>query len=207
LLRYFYGIWAASITQNALKKGDAVIIPVNETKTMKVLLTSWISSTIETLNESKQAKIVHCWRKTGLLEAFEATPAEKTELLAEVMSRKLELFPNLNKHDETGEVNSEDDMESAEMIGDVSALIVGDDGSVRKIAADEAEVDSAEQDAFISAQILLSEEGLNAADAVSNDGRDVDGDKECADDGAAAGEKKNRFMIFTCSARSNLIGR
>jgi hypothetical protein len=37
----------------------------------------------------------------------------------------------------------------------------------RKIAADEAEVNSAEQDAFISAQILLSEEGLNAADAAS----------------------------------------
>ena len=110
MLRYFYGIWAASITQNALKKGEAVIIPVNETKTMKVLLTSWISSTIETLNESKQAKIVHCWRKTGLLEAFEATPAKKTELLAEAMSRKLELFPNLNKldSDETGQPNCED---------------------------------------------------------------------------------------------------
>ncbi len=58
----------------------------------------------------------------------------------------------------------------------------------RKIAADEAEVNSAEQDAFISAQILLSEEGLNAADAASNNSRDVDGDKACADDCAAAGE-------------------
>ena len=145
-----YGLWVASITQNALKNDEAVLIPVNETKTMKILLTCWISSTIETLNKSKQEKIVHCWRKTGLLEAFEATPAKKTELLAEAMSRKLELFPNLNKQDETGQVNSEDDMESAEMIGDVSVSVVGDDGYVRKIAADEAEVDSAEQDGFIS---------------------------------------------------------
>ena len=94
-----------SITQNALKNDKAVVIPVNETKTMKMLLTVWISSTIETLNKSKQEKIVHCWRKTGLLEAFEAAPQRKTELLAEAMSRKFELFPNLSKHDKTGEAN------------------------------------------------------------------------------------------------------
>ncbi len=35
---------------------------------------------------------------------------------------------------------------------------------------------------------ISGSEGLNAADAASNDGRDVDGDKACADDGATAGE-------------------
>ena len=34
----------------------------------------------------------------------------------------------------------------------------GIDGIVRKIASDEAEVDSAEQDSFISAQIILSDQ-------------------------------------------------
>ena len=51
------------------------------------------------------------------MEAFEATPAKKTELLAEAMSRKFGLFPN---QDESGQACSEDDMESAEMIGDIS---------------------------------------------------------------------------------------
>ncbi len=128
------------------------------------------------------------------MEAFEATPAKKTELLAEAMSRKLELFPNLNQQDETGQANSEDDMESAEMIGDNSVSVVGDDGYVRKIASDEAEVDSAEQDGFISAQIILSGQSLDAADEATYDGRDaVDGAAGCADDGAAAGERKLLF--------------
>ena len=159
-----------------------------------MLLTFWISSTIETLNKSKQEKVVHCWRKTGLLEAFEAAPQKKTELLAEAMSRKLELFPNLCKHDQTGEVNSEDDKESAEMIGDVSISVVGGDGYVRKIAADEAEVDEAEQDSFISAQIDLCEEGLDgvdtAADVAADDGRDAVDDAAAQSDDSGAGEKK-----------------
>ena len=142
IVRYFYGVWAASITQNALKNDKAVVIPVNETKTMKIMCTCWISSTIEILNKSKQEKIVHCWRKTGLLEAFEATPAKKTQLLAEAMSRRLELFPNLNQQDDTGQANSEDDKESAEMIGDVSVSVVGDENYVRKIAADAEDDDS-----------------------------------------------------------------
>ena len=56
-----------------------------------------------------------CVRKeNGCL--FEAIPAKKTELLAEAMSRKLELLPNLSQQDETGEVNSEYDKESAETL-------------------------------------------------------------------------------------------
>lgn len=188
-----YGLWVASIPQNALKNNEAVVIPVNETKTMKILLTCWISSTIETLNKSKQDKIVHCWRKTGLLEAFEATPAKKTELLAEAMSRKNELFPNLNKQDDNGQVNSEDDKESAEMIGDVSVSVVGDDGIVRKIASDEAEDDSAEQDCFISAQIILSDQlatklGDGDADEAVDESRDAGYD-------TAAGEGKSLLCL------------
>ena len=139
-----YGIWAAYITQHALKNDEAVVIPVNETKTVKILCACWISTTTETLNKSKQEKIVHCWRKTGLFEAYESVPETKTQLLAEAMSRKLEVFPNLNQQD-TGEANSEDDKESAEMTGDVSVSVVGDDGYVRKIVADVEEVDSAER--------------------------------------------------------------
>ncbi len=46
----------------------------------------------------------------------------------------------------------------------------------------------------ISAQIILSEQGLDAADEAADDGRDaVDGAAGCADDGAAAGEGKSLF--------------
>ncbi len=78
------------------------------------------------------------------------------------------------------------------MIGDISVSVVVDDGYVRKIVSDEAEVDSAEQDVFISAQIILSEQDLDAAYEAEYDGRDaVDGAAGCADDCAASGERKS----------------
>ena len=66
---------------------------------------------------------------------------------------------------------------------------------MKTIAADETEVDSVEQDGFISAQIVLSEQGLDAADEAADDGRDVDSAEDCADDGAAAGDNYNCFII------------
>ena len=64
------------------------------------------------------------------------------------------------------------------------------------IAADEAEVDSAEQESFISAQIILSEKGLDAADEAADDGRDaVDGAIACADDDTAAGERNPLYYF------------
>jgi hypothetical protein len=57
----------------------------------------------------------------------------------------------------TCQAKNNDDMESAEMIGDVSVSFIGDDGYVRKTAADEAENDSLEsKTGFISARIILS---------------------------------------------------
>jgi hypothetical protein len=56
----------------------------------------------------------------------------------------------------TGQAKNNDDMEPAEMIGDVSVSFNGDDGYVRK-TADEAENDSLEsKTGFISARIILS---------------------------------------------------
>ncbi len=83
---------------------------------------------------------------------------------------------------------------------------------MKTIAADETEVDSVEQDGFISAHIILSEQGLDAADEAADDGRDVDSAEDCADDGAAAGDKYNCFIIsdfwlwIWYYARSNMIG-
>ena len=116
----------ASITQNALDKKEPVIIPVHESKTMKIELTSWISKSIVIMNESKSEKIMHCWRKTGLLEPFEASPERKTQLITEAHSKKFELFPNLSNQDERddGEVNSDDDQERFYFIGDVDVETV-----------------------------------------------------------------------------------
>ena len=72
------------------------------------------------------------------------------------------------------------------------------DGYIRKIAADEAEVDTAEQESFISAQIILSEEGLDAADEAADNGRDaVDGAIACADsdDDTASGERNPLYYF------------
>jgi hypothetical protein len=65
---------------------------------------------------------------------------------------------------------------------------------MKTIAADETEVDSVEQDGFTSAQIILSEQGLDAVDEASDDGRDVYSAEDCADDSAAAGDKYNCFI-------------
>ncbi len=85
-------------------------------------------------------------------------PQQRRQLLDEAMSRRLELFPNLDQLDDTGQANSEDDKESAEMIGDASISVAGDDNYIRKIAADVEEEDTAEQVGFISVQIALSDE-------------------------------------------------
>jgi hypothetical protein len=65
---------------------------------------------------------MHCWRKTGLLEPFEASPERKTQLIAEAHSRKFELFKflNLSNQDERddGEVISDYDQENCFIIGD-----------------------------------------------------------------------------------------
>jgi hypothetical protein len=89
--------------------------------------------------------------------------------------------------------NSGDDKESAEMIGDVSVLVVGDDGIVRKMASDEAEVDSAEQDSFISAQIILPDQLATKlsdgdADEAIDDSRDAGYD-------TAAGERNHCSIL------------
>jgi hypothetical protein len=51
--------------------------------------------------------------------------AKKAQLSGEAMTRKHKLFPNLKTHDEIGHANSEDDIESADMTGDVSVSVVG----------------------------------------------------------------------------------
>jgi hypothetical protein len=64
-------------------------------------------------------------------------------------------------------------------------------GIVRKIASDEAEVDSAELDSFISAQIILSDQlATKLGDRAIDDSRDAGHD-------TAAGERKLLFYFGT----------
>ena len=67
LLRLLYGIFISTFTQDKLKDGQQVILPINESAVMKEHLAAWISEGVTIMNEKKREKVVHCWEKTGLL--------------------------------------------------------------------------------------------------------------------------------------------
>ena len=77
----------------------------------------------------------------------------------------------------------------------VGAEFDGIDGIVRKIASDEAEVESAEQDSFGSAQIILSDQ--LATKLGDGDADDAAGDSRDAGYDTAAGERKSLFYFGT----------
>ena len=67
------------------------------------------------------------------------------------------LFPQLKRANLGAEFDGIDDI-ARKIASDGAEVDSGIDGIVRKIASDEADVDSAEQDSFISAQIILSDQ-------------------------------------------------
>ena len=110
-MRQSYGEWASGLTLEALKRNKDVVIQVHKSAEMKMECAKWISQGIDRMNESKTEKIVHCWTKTGLLEAF--IPASKAKLIKEAFEKRLELFPNMKEsgeeRDTSGERNQIDD--------------------------------------------------------------------------------------------------
>jgi hypothetical protein len=67
------------------------------------------------------------------------------------------LSPQLKRANVGAEFDGIDGI-ARKIASDEAELDSGIDGIVRKIASDEADVDSAEQDSFISAQIILSDQ-------------------------------------------------
>jgi hypothetical protein len=87
------------------------------------------------------------------------------------------LSPQLKRANLGAEFDGIDDI-ARKIASDEAEVDSGIDGIVRKIASDEADVDSAEQDSFISAQIILSEQLATKlcdgdADEALDDSRDA----------------------------------
>ena len=56
-------------------------------------LFEWLSKSVDHLNETDKAGMVHCWEKTNLLKAWE----HKVQI--EAMHKARDIFPNLNGSD------------------------------------------------------------------------------------------------------------
>lgn len=75
LLRELYGTWACALTISQLKSGTApsnVTLPLDG-PAMRNNLLMWICSVVTKINNSPEycEKLLHCWRKTTLLRAWE----------------------------------------------------------------------------------------------------------------------------------------
>ena len=109
LLRLSYGIFVSTFTQDKLKDGQAVMLPINETAVMKAKLAEWISESVVIMNERKRVKVEHCWRKTGLLDIWDVE--KRSFLMTTAVSEISRLFPNSQHVDQSGVSNEIDDIE------------------------------------------------------------------------------------------------
>jgi hypothetical protein len=50
-----------------------VALPINESAVMKAHLAEWLSESLSltTMNDKKREKVVHCWKKTGLIAIWD----------------------------------------------------------------------------------------------------------------------------------------
>ena len=68
------------------------MLPINETTFMKAKLAEWISQSVQDMNEKMRSKDEHCWRKTGILDAWDI--AKRPDLMIKAAEDVRRLFPN-----------------------------------------------------------------------------------------------------------------
>ena len=94
IVRRMYNSWVISLVTAQLGAGKAageVKVP-SDIPTCKTNLFKWLSLAVDELNKDP-AGIVHCWKETELLRAWEGA------VQAEAAGRVNELFPNLSRGD------------------------------------------------------------------------------------------------------------
>ena len=65
LLCLMYGIFVSTFTQDQLKNGEQVTLPINESAVMNEHLAEWISEGVTIMNEKNRENVVHCWGNQG----------------------------------------------------------------------------------------------------------------------------------------------
>ena len=55
-----YGIFVSTFTQDQLKNGEQVTLPINESAVMNEHLAEWISEGVTIMNEKNRENVVHC---------------------------------------------------------------------------------------------------------------------------------------------------
>ncbi len=107
LLCLLYGIFVSKLTQDKLKDGQNVQLPINESAVMKALLAEWISKSVSVMNDSDSDKklenVVHCWGKTGLLPIWDVM--ERAGLAPKALAETSRLFPSRNNVVNSSAVN------------------------------------------------------------------------------------------------------
>ena len=90
LLRKIYNKWVIRLVTMQLAAGtapNAVKVPA-DVPTCKSNLLSWLSAIVDRMNEDR-ASVIHCWKETQLLRAWERS------VQVEATSKLAELFPNM----------------------------------------------------------------------------------------------------------------
>ena len=90
VLRKCYSKWACDFTMEQIGNGiepSNIKIP-SDVPTCRRNLFEWLSKSVDHLNETEKAGMVHCWEKTNLLKAWE----HKVQI--EAMHKAHDIFPN-----------------------------------------------------------------------------------------------------------------
>ena len=169
LLRLCYGLFVSNFTQDKLNAKEEVNLPINETPFMKAKLAEWISQSVEDMNEKKKSKVEHCWRKTGLLAAWDAE--QLPELMRKAALELKRLFPNSEDEDHSGHRNDTDDTETFQDFSSPVATTVNTETGDVHSRGDEEEV-GVEEELVAAAGIIAHEQDINAtAEQVVEDGQ------------------------------------
>ena len=97
-------------------------LPINESAVMKAHWADWLSESLSltTMNDKKREKVVHCWKKTGLIAFWDVN--ERAILTRKAFAATARLFPGHDNVDNSGVVNEEDDKEPEQSVDFSSAV-------------------------------------------------------------------------------------
>jgi hypothetical protein len=191
-LRLLYGIFVSTFTQEKLKNGQDVILPINETVVMKAKLAEWISESVKVMNEKKQEKVKHCWNKTGILAIWDVH--ERSMLTPQAFQEVARLFPSHDIADTSGVANETDDLEQFDDFS--SAVATKVHVATGEVTSKEGEEDAEVEEELVAAVVSYAQSSGICEDAES-------GPNETADVGDEVDAHGMQWIALICLIHNN----
>ena len=123
-------------------------LPINESAVMKAHLAEWISESMTTMNDKKKEKVVHCWKKTGLIAIWDVN--ERAILVPKAFAETARLFPGHDNVDNSGVANEEDDKSPEQSVDFSSAMDTKVDSETGVVTSKEAEEDNEVEEELVA---------------------------------------------------------